>query len=143
MENMDKVNILTQFVRRLAVINPGILSIMSGEDGEPRVSVDIQVKAGQIDQEGQIYEVITLIQVEAKKEDNTIFKVELDYSGVVRIESGTDEEIEKLVLVSVPVYLFPFARNIVSDATRDCGYPPVYLSPVDFEELFEKKKKAS
>jgi preprotein translocase subunit SecB len=137
----QSMTILAQYVRRLSVLNPGIIEIMSGEEGEPRVGVDIQVKAGEI--ADNVYEVILMIKVDAKKNEEDIFNVQLDYSAVVKIEADNNESAtEQTLLVHAPTFLFPFARNIVSDATRDCGYPPVFLSPVNFSDLFEQKKRS-
>lgn len=135
---MQSLNILAQYVRNLEVQNPGILEIMSSQEGEPRVSVDIQVKAGEVAE--SVYEVVLQVRVEAKKEEKPIFSVNLNYAGLVKVDNADEKSLEKTLLVHVPAFFFPFARNITADATRDCGYPPVFLSPVNFEEMFDKKK---
>ena len=77
------------------------------------------------------------IRGEAKSEDKTVFIVELTYGGIVTISNVPEENIQPLLLIETPRHLFPFARSIVANVTRDGGFPPLLINPMDFEALYD------
>lgn len=98
--------------------------------------VDIQLGTqGQLLGEGA-YEVVLTVTVTAKLEDKTVFLVEVGQAGIFRIVNVPDEQIEPLVAVACPNILFPFAREVVSDAVSRAGFAPIILQPVNFEAMY-------
>ena len=70
----------------------------------------------------------------------TVFVAELTYAGVFTLSGLPDNAVEPVLLVECPRILFPFARNILSDVTRDGGFPPVLLQPIDFVALWQARR---
>lgn len=134
------LTIRAQYIKDLSFENPDPLASFSGDDEkQPSISVGIQAKAQNIGD--QNFEVVLDIRIDATREKATLFIAELSYAGIVTIgENMSEEEVAKLVMVETPRLLFPFARNILADTTRDGGFPPLLLAPVDFEHLFEQQK---
>lgn len=128
-----------QYIRDLSFENPNPLSIFTTEsEAQPNIGVSVQAKAQNLGERN--FEVVLDIKVEAKREEDVMFIAELSYAGVVTVADETDEsQINRFVMVEAPHLLFPFARNIISDMTRDGGYPPLMLSPVDFAALFQQQ----
>jgi preprotein translocase subunit SecB len=131
-----------QYVRDLSFENPNPLAAFASEDdAQPNISVGIQAKAQNLGDRN--FEVVLDINIEAKREKETLFIVELSYGGIASVASEVPEEhLNPIVMIQIPHLLFPFARNIIADMTRDGGYPPLLLAPVDFANLYEQQQKA-
>lgn len=139
MYSLGNFEILAQYTKKLSMDNPGILTIMASQEGErPQIHVDIQAKGRPVADE--VFEVVLDIVVEAKKEEERVFRLELSYASLVKSPEKDESNLGRLLMVNVPFYLFPYARTLVSDVTRDSGYPPLFLNPVDFAELYEKQR---
>ena len=134
-----KMNILAQYVRDLSFEN--ILS-QKGNDGElnPEIQVNVNIDAKKRTTEKQ-FDVIIKLRVDSKSKntDNVLFVLELDYSGVFQIENVPDDQLHPFLLIECPRMLFPFLRRIVSDITRDGGFPPLNLENIDFLKLYRQE----
>jgi len=140
-----------QYVKDLSFEVPGAPQIFSQIRAQPQVSINLDVQARRV-QEGQsVFEVAIMIRAEAHdgtpqangKEATpapTVFVAELTYAGVFTLNGLPDNAIEPVLLVECPRILFPFARNILSDVTRDGGFPPVLLQPIDFVALWQSRR---
>jgi preprotein translocase subunit SecB len=67
------------------------------------------------------------------------FIVELAYAGIFTLSGIPQEQVEPLLFIEAPRLLFPFARALVGDLTRDGGFAPLYLQPIDFVDLYRRK----
>lgn len=133
------MRILGQFIRDLSFEN--IVS-QKGVNGEvqPDVQVQVNLDAKKRTVENQ-YEVITKFRVESKNKggDSMLFLLELEYGGIFLIENIAEEQLHPFLLIECPRMLFPFVRRIVSDVTRDGGFPPLNLDTVDFVALYRQE----
>ena len=140
-----KMNILAQYVRDLSFEN---ILAQKGVDGElnPEIQVNVNIDAKKRTTDKQ-FEVIIKLRVDSKAKgtDNVLFVLELDYSGLFQIENVPDDQLHPFLLIECPRMLFPFLRRIVSDITRDGGFPPLNLENIDFLKLYrqeaERRKK--
>lgn len=134
-----KMSVMTQFIRDLSFEN--ILS-QKGVQGEvqPDVSVQVNLDAKKRNADHQ-FEVVMKLQVEskAKESDHKLFLMELEYAGVFHIEGVPEEQMHPFLLIECPRMLFPFVRRIVSDITRDGGFPPLNLETIDFVQLYRNE----
>jgi len=140
-----KMSTLTQFVRDLSFEN--VLSQRgTGGDVNPEMQVGVNLDAKKRSAENQ-YEVILKLQItsKAKESGNTLFVLELEYAGVFHVENVPEEQLHPFLLIECPRMLFPFVRRIVSDVTRDGGFPPLNLETIDFLQLYrtELARRAS
>jgi preprotein translocase subunit SecB len=126
-----------QYLRDLSFENPRAPDSLLSQNGPPEVSIEIDVKARQLNEE--LFEVVLNIKLEARSNSEVAFLVELDYGGVVTIRNAAPELRAALILIETPRLLFPFARAIIADATRDGGFPPLMINPIDFAELQRRK----
>ena len=140
-----KMNILAQYVRDLSFEN---ILAQKGVDGElnPEIQVNVNIDAKKRTTDKQ-FDVIVKLRVDSKSKntDNVLFVLELDYGGVFQIENIPDDQLHPYLLIECPRMLFPFLRRIVSDVTRDGGFPPLNLENIDFLKLYrqeaERRKK--
>lgn len=103
----------------------------------PKIDVSIQVKAGALKPDS-IFEVVLQFRVKATKDKDTFFVLELDYAGLFTLTAVPDQERGPVLFIFCPGLLFPFARRVIADITRDGGFPPLLLDPVDFARLYQK-----
>lgn len=132
--------ISTQYVKDLSFENPRAPLVFVQSAGKaPQVQVSVEVVGQQLSD--TLYEVVLHIRAEAQHEGDALFVAELDYAGVV-LSNGTipPEHLGPLVNIEVPRQLFPFARAILGNATRDGGFMPLLLAPVDFDALYRRKQ---
>ena len=128
-----KLQILTQYVRDLSFENiaaqKGLVS-----DGKPDIRVQVNIDAQQ--RPSDRYEVILKLKIESKLTDAPVFILEVDYAGLFLIQNVPQEQMHPLLMIECPRLIFPYLRRIVSDVTRDGGYPPLNLEQVDFLTLY-------
>lgn len=131
-------HIMTQYIKKFSSDNSGFLELATTE-GEPELNVDIRVRAEPIGED--VYESILRVNVKVSSNNKEMFDQVLDYAAIVRTEEKNEDMLKKGLLVTIPTLLFPYARSIISDMTRDSGHPPLFLLPVDFAEMYEKNSK--
>jgi len=140
-----KMNVLAQFVRDMSFENILAQKGVQG-DVQPDVQLQVNLDAKKRSAENQ-YEVILKLQItsKAKESGNTLFVLELEYAGVFHVENVPEEQLHPFLLIECPRMLFPFVRRIVSDVTRDGGFPPLNLETIDFLQLYrtELARRAS
>ncbi|MBS9721643.1 protein-export chaperone SecB [Tianweitania sp. BSSL-BM11] len=131
------LNILTQYVKDLSFENPGAPNTLRGRNQSPNIGINVNVGANPIgDKE---YDVTLTLSAKAGEEKDVLFNVELVYGGVFRVEGFPQEHMLPVLFIECPRLLFPFARQILADATRNGGFPPLLLDPIDFAQMFQQK----
>ncbi len=126
-----------QYIKDLSFENPRAPQSLIQQKAQPEVSLDVDVKARNLAPE--LFEVSLTISAQAKAEGETVFIVQLTYCGVVTIKDATQDIIAGMILVETPRLLFPFARNVIATATREGGFPPLLINPIDFSELLRRE----
>ncbi|MBV8890205.1 MAG: protein-export chaperone SecB [Alphaproteobacteria bacterium] len=128
-----------QYVQDLSFENPRAPQTLMQPAGQPSVEVNVDVKARNLGPE--LYEVVLTIGATAKAGADTVFLVELAYGAVVTIRNVPEPMLGPLILVETPRLMFPFARAIIANATRDGGFPPLMINPIDFGELLRRQQQ--
>jgi len=132
-----KMSILAQFVRDMSFENAVALKGLQSNDVQPEMQVQVSLDARKRSVEHQ-FEVMVKLKITAtNKANNTpLYLLEVDYGGIFHIEGVPDEQMHPFLLIECPRQLFPYVRRIVSDVTRDGGFPPFNLEPIDFVALY-------
>lgn len=141
-----------QYVKDLSFEVPGAPQIFAQMKAQPQVNINLDVQARRVQDGQNVFEVSIVIRAEAHEAPAaangqtaaavppTVFVAELTYAGVFTLNGLPENAIEPVLLVECPRILFPFARNILSDVTRDGGFPPVLLQPIDFVALWQSRR---
>jgi preprotein translocase subunit SecB len=132
------IRIAAQYIKDLSFENPNAPQTLAPQGNPPQIQVGIDVQARGLDQTN--FEVSLRINAEAKYNDQTAFVVELLYGSVFVLENIPQESLEPICLIECPRLIFPFARRVLSDVTRDGGFPPLLLDPIDFVALYQRNK---
>jgi len=131
-----QLGILAQYVKDLSFENPNAPQSMTVQ-GQPQIKINVNVNANQMGDND--YEVSLELEAHAEHEGQVIFHVELNYAGVFRLLNIPAEMMGPALLIECPRMLFPFARRILADATRDGGFPPLMLDPIDFAGMYAQR----
>lgn len=131
-----QLNVLAQYIKDLSFENPNSPASLSPRETQPSINIQINVTANNIG--GQDFEVALAIEGKGEDGGTLLFAFELVYAGVFRIQNVAQENLHPLVMIECPRLLFPFAREIISTATRNGGFPPMMLDPVDFVGLYRQ-----
>lgn len=131
-----QLNIKAQLTRNLSFKNPGALRKF---DQTPTIAVNINVDAAKAQDSANEFMVGLKIQATATSGEEQVYALALDYAGLFSIANVDAKMLEPVLLVECPRLLFPFARRIIADVTRDGGYQPMMLDPVDFVALYRRE----
>jgi len=132
------IRILAQFIRDLSFENPRVPDSLRTGAAQPQIDLGVEMNARGRDD--GLYEVDLKLSARATRDDGPVFHVELLYGGVFQIEGVPTEDIEPVLLVECPRFLFPFARRIIADVTSEGGYPPFLLDPIDFGGVYAARR---
>ncbi|MBK4217609.1 protein-export chaperone SecB [Paracoccus caeni] len=135
-----KMQILAQFIRDLSFENAVATKGAPQGEVQPEITVQVSLDARKRGADHQ-YEVMTKFRVTSsnKSDNTTLFLAELDYGGVFHIEGVPEDQLHPFLMIECPRILFPFVRRIISDLTRDGGFPPFNMDPVDFVALYRQE----
>ena len=135
-----KMSVLAQFVRDLSFENVVAQKGLQSAEVQPEMQVQVSLDARKRAQEHQ-YEVMTKFRVTAtnKATSSPLYLLEVDYGGIFHVEGIPDDQIHPFLLIECPRLLFPFVRRIISDVTRDGGFPPLNVDTVDFLTLYRQE----
>jgi preprotein translocase subunit SecB len=137
-EQAPSFTVKGQYIKDLSFENPNSPHSLFIASGQPDIKVDFDLKSQQI--QDDIYETTLHVSVRAKAEGATLFLVDLVYAGIFQLYNVPADRIDALVMIDAPFVLFPFARRVISDLTRDGGFPPLMLDPIDFHSLYLQKR---
>ena len=124
-----------QYIKDLSFENPNAPRVLIEGAGQPDVEITVNVGAELLGDNQ--YEVTLNIAAKATINDSALFLVDLTYAGLVSPQGTPNDEINALIMIEAPRLLFPFARAIISDCTRDGGFMPLSIQPVDFVAVYQ------
>jgi len=128
------VQMLGQYVKDLSFENPN--APQSFVQQQPQAKLDVKIAVAIKELGDNTHEVGLNIENRLGTDTNVLFHLQLDYAGAFRIENLPPEIQHQVLRVQCPSLLFPFARRLIADLTRDGGFPQLYLDPVDFGQLY-------
>jgi preprotein translocase subunit SecB len=135
-----RMQVLGQFVRDMSFENVFAQKGLQGGEVQPDVQVQVSLDARKRPVDHQ-FEVVTKYKITSRNKANadTLFLLEIDYAGVFHIEGVADEQLHPFLMIECPRLLFPFVRRIISDVTRDGGFPALNVDPVDFLAMYRQE----
>ena len=137
--SLPQIRILAQFTRDLSFENPRAPDSLR-VTSQPQIELGVEMAArGRND---GLFEVDLKLNATAQHEGQVSFQVELIYGGLFEISGVTEDQLEPVLLIECPRYMFPFARRIIADATSEGGFPPFLLEPIDFAGVYAAQRAA-
>ncbi|RAI03391.1 protein-export chaperone SecB [Acuticoccus sediminis] len=130
------VRVLAQYVKDLSFENPRAPASLQTRDANPKINIAVNVAAKPLAEND--FEVTLTLDAKAGEENDIAFQTELQYAGVIRVAGMKPEHVQPFLLIEGPRLLFPFARQIVAEAVRNGGFPPLMIDPIDFVALYRR-----
>jgi preprotein translocase subunit SecB len=140
-ENHQQISIHAQYVKDLSFESPAAPDCFVKTLGQPDVQIGVNVTAQRVNE--TLFEVELKLTATAKVEDKTLFVAELVYAGLMSATNVLDDSLKPLMMIEGPRLLFPFARAIMSEMTRDGGFLPLNLNPIDFVAFYKNNMSVS
>ena len=135
------IRILAQFIRDLSFENPRAPESLRAAQAQPQIELGVEMSArGRPD---QLFEVDLKLTATVRHEGEVSFAVELVYGGLFQLGGVAEPDIEAVLLIECPRFLFPFARRIIADCSAEGGFPPLLLEPIDFAGVYAAQRAAA
>jgi len=128
--------VLGQYVKDLSFENPNAPASFQAKE-QPNIDVAVDLRANRMAEE--VFEIDLKFSAKASQGEKTAFVAELVYTGLFGIKNVPEEQLEPVCLIECPRMIFPFARRVLADTTRDGGFPPLMLDPIDFVGLYQQR----
>ncbi len=132
-----QLNVLAQYIKDFSFENPNAPRSLQPSQEQPAINIQINVNVGQLAETD--YEVTLKLEGKADSKSSMLFAFDLTFAGVFRLQNVPQDSLHPLIMIECPRLLFPFAREIVANAVRNGGFPPLLLDPVDFVALYQQK----
>ena len=134
------LKVVGQYIKDLSFENPNVDKRIDAELEPPQLKLAINVNAQRVRE--TLYESAIQLQAEAATAAGLVYyELELIYAGLFKIENVPEEALEQILLINAPMLLFPFVRRLALDLTREGGFPPLQIDPVDFAALFVQRQQ--
>lgn len=134
-----QVRVAGQYIKDLSFENPNVRKLMEGAGEKPTLRVEVNVNATKMAE--RAFESVIEFKAQASNQAGVIYDLELTYAGLFEIQGMPEQALEPFLLINCPSLLFPFLRRLVADLTREGGFPPLLLDPIDFAGMFMQKKQ--
>lgn len=135
--NAPSLNALAQYTKDFSFENPNAPRSLGPQQQGPQIGIQVNVNAKQLAEAD--FEVDLTLEGDARIGEEVLFAFDLTYSGVFRVRNIPADQVHPVVMIECPRLLFPFARQMVADAVRNGGFPPLYIDPIDFVALYRQK----
>ena len=134
-----QMTIHSQYVRDFSFESPNAPAVLGDLKESPEIHISLDSSARRF--KDRLFEIVLKLKVTGTMASKTGFIAELEYGGLVSIaETVPEDRFEQMLMVDAPTQLFPFARQIIAEATRNGGFPPLLVNPIDFNVLLQQKK---
>ncbi|ODA68038.1 Protein-export protein SecB [Methyloligella halotolerans] len=130
------LNVLAQYIKDMSFESPNAPKTLQPGKTQPRLEVSVNVQASGVGED--LYEVVLSLEAHAKTDDDVVYNIELLYGGMFRVKGASQEMLQPILFIDCPALLFPFARRVMADVSRDGGFPPLLLDPIDFRTLYRR-----
>lgn len=130
------ITVNAQYIKDFSFENPNAPRSLVNSGKPPNVEVNINVEARPLSDDS--YEVALKVSASAKTEEMTAFVVELTYGCIMTLSGFSEDQIQPVLMIEGPRLIFPFARQVIADATREGGFPPLLINPIDFSAMYQQ-----
>lgn len=134
-----QVSVLGQYIKDLSFESPNVAKLLEAPIDNPNIQLEVNVNAKQT---GPVFfESSIEFTAKATSKEGKLYNLEIVYGGMFKLDNMPQQSVEPFLLVNAPALLFPFVRRIIADLTREGGFPPLLLDPIDFAALYMRRKQ--
>lgn len=132
-----QLRVIGQYIKDLSFESPNAPQSLRDPGENPNIQVEINVGANQLD--ANVFECAIDFKVKASSAAMTIYNLEMVYAGAFELQNFPQQLVQPVLFVNCPAVLFPFMRRLIGDLTREGGFPPLWLDPVDWGSLYSQR----
>lgn len=132
--------VLAQYIKDMSIESPSAPQVFQWQD-QPRLDVQFNINVDKVGED--VHEVVIKLEVSARSDSGVHFLIDLSYGGLFGLRGVPEESLPPFLLIEAPRLLFPFARQIIAEATQNTGFPPLLLDPIDFNAAFVAQVQAA
>ena len=140
-KNKLQVRVVGQYIKDLSFESPNVAKLLEGPIESPNIQLEVNVNAGQVGP--GFYESSIEFTASANSKAGKLYTLEIVYGGMFKLENMPEQAVEPFLLINAPALLFPFIRRMIADLTREGGFPPLMLDPIDFATLYLRRKQST
>lgn len=134
-----EAHVAGQYIKDLSFENPNVRNLVAGPGEDPNLKLEVNVNAQRVGPDS--YESAIDFKAHATNKTGVIYDLEIVYAGLFKIKNISEQSLEPFLLINCPALLFPFLRRLAADITREGGFPPLLLDPIDFGALFMRRQQ--
>ena len=132
------LRVLAQYAKSVSMVTrEGVQA--QGLPGQPNIDLGVDLSSNPIEGQNKVFETVLKLIARAHVGEDTVFEIELAYAGVFDVSAAPEEIMEPVLMIDCPRLLFPFARRIVAEMSREGGFPPLLIDPIDFAGLYQNQ----
>ena len=135
-----QVRVIGQFIKDLSFENPSVGRVQMEPNEQPNIRIEVNVNAQNMGP--KVYESVLDLTAHCSVKGGVLYELEVSYGQLLQIDNVPEQSLEPFLLINCPSLTFPFVRRLVADITREGGFPPLLLDPIDFAGLFMQRKQA-
>lgn len=134
-----QIRVLNQYIKDLSFENPSVGKQMVGQGENPNLQVEVNVNAERLGP--NVFESAITLKAQCLAKAGTLYEIECIYGALFDLQNMPEQALEQFLLVNCPALIFPFLRRVVADTTREGGFPPLLLDPIDFASLYMQRRQ--
>lgn len=132
------IRVLAQYAKAASFVSKERVQV-TGMAGTPNIELGVDVASEPIQGQEKVFETVLKLMARAHVEDDTMFELDLAYAGVFDVSGAPADQMDAMLMVECPRLLFPFARRMIAEISREGGFPPLLIDPVDFAGLYRQQ----
>jgi preprotein translocase subunit SecB len=140
-EGGAQVRVLGQYIKDLSFENPNVRKLLDNPANQQQPNLRVEVSVNIARMAEKVFESAIQFKAEATTDAGVIYDLELAYAGLFQLDNMPEQMLEPFLLVNAPALLFPYLRRLVGDLTREGGFPPLVLDPIDFGNLYMNRQR--
>ena len=134
-----QVRVMGQFIKDLSFENPSVGRIPIEPNEQPNIRIEVNVNAQNVGP--NMFESVIELKANCSAKAGMLYDLEIQYGALLQLENVPEESLEPFLLINCPALTFPFVRRLVADITREGGFPPLLLDPIDFGNLYVQRRQ--
>ncbi len=135
------VRVIGQFIKDLSFENPSIGRVQIEPNEQPNIRIEVNVNAQNVGPNA--FESVIELKAHCSAKAGVLYDLEIEYGALLQLENVPETSLEPFLLINCPALTFPFVRRLVADITREGGFPPLLLDPIDFANLYMQRRQAA
>lgn len=134
-----QAQVIGQYIKDLSFENPNVGKLLGPQGENPNIQVAVNVDAKKVGDD--VFESAITFKATAANKDMTFYDLEIEYAGLFRLQNIPEAALEPFLLINCPTLIFPFLRRLIADLTREGGFPPLLMDPIDFAQLYMRRQQ--